>query len=205
MKTIIFIITLLATNFNQVALASTIDGGLEVQELLTTEDLRIVDEIQSLMKSRRNKLTNKNFGQVEPFLGLPMRYPTFPHQQADSSIGLALLHNGQPIVLFGPNTAMQLGNNLMGFFIQHEYAHHDLGHTRLNPAFVKRTVIEAQADCQAAKNIIGYGLGRIIPEVVQWHASQGCQYDPRTPLENLNISHPCGTQRAQIIKQCSGM
>lgn len=203
MKTITFLVTLVALFSIKNIKANGIDSGVSNQNLLTTEDLRIVDEVQELMSESKKSVKLKNFGNKEPFLGLPMRYPTFAHPQADSSIGLALLHNGQPIVLFGPNAAMQLGNNLMGFFIQHEYAHHDLGHTRLNPAMVKRTIVEAQADCQAAKSIIAYGLGHIIPQVIQWHAQQGCQYDPRTPLENLNISHPCGTQRAEIISQCS--
>jgi len=205
MKNLIFLFVLLTSVLTLNAKATIVDGGLDTQELLTTDDLRIVDEIQDLIKIENKQIKNKNFGQREPFLGLPMRYPTFAHPQADSSIGLALMHNGQPVVLFGPNAAMQLGNNLMGFFLQHEYAHHDLGHTRLNPAMVKRTIIEAQADCQAAKSIISYGYGHIIPQVIQWHAQQGCQYDPSIPLENLNISHPCGTQRAQIIKQCAGI
>lgn len=203
MKTLALLVTLTALFSAQNVTASGIGTGIDPQNLLTTEDLRIVDEIQDMVKESKKSLKTKNFGNREPFLGLPMRYPTFAHPQADASIGLALLHNGQPIVLFGPNIAMRLGNNIMGFIIQHEYAHHDLGHTRLNPAMVKRTIIEAQADCQATKSMISYGLGHIIPQVVNWHAQQGCQYDPRTPLENLNISHPCGTQRAQIIQQCA--
>lgn len=167
-----------------------------------TQELNIYNSVQNLLQSR-SKSMNKAFGENDPFLGLPMRYPTFPHAAAENNIALAAIHNGRPIVLWGPSAARNLGPILMGFFMQHEYAHHDLRHPIRND--IPSAVKEADADCRAAQTLVEYGMTNVIPVVVSWFASQGCNYDPRTPIQNVSDSHPCGTQRSQIISQCAGM
>lgn len=166
----------------------------------TTDELGIFDSIDELISP---KIVNKNFGGEEPFLGLPMRYPTYAHPQAESQGALALFHNGAPIVLWGPQVAQMRGRNVMGFIIQHEYAHHDLRH--LLRQDVPSAVKEAEADCQATKSIIRYGMGHILPEVVASMQAMGCEYDPRMPISMVQSSHPCGIQRAGIIRQCANM
>lgn len=187
-----------------------------------TKELNIYDSVEKLMspvkKTRISNPTNRlglrvdingdgfdDGPQSEPFLGLPMRYPTFPHPNADNNIALALIHNGRQIVLWGPNTARNLGPQIMGFFMQHEFAHHDLEHTTGTRNHLTSAQKEAESDCQAAQALVEYGRSDVIPEVVNWFARQGCYYDPGTPIEHVQSSHPCGTQRANIVRQCAGM
>lgn len=142
-------------------------------------------------------------GPRDPFIGLPARYPIFFTPAANANISIATMQYGRPIVLVGPQTAMALGPNIMGFFMQHEYAHHDLRHIIRND--VNSASKEAEADCQAAQALVRYGREDIIPQVVSWFDSQGCNYNPATPLQNVAEDHPCGTQRAQIVRECSQM
>lgn len=177
------------------------ESSFEHELVQDTQDLNIYDSVEKLLHP---KLTTKSFGpQQEPFLGLPMRYPTFAHPQAEQNIAQAFLHDGQPIVLFGPQAAMNLGSNIMGFFIQHEYAHHDLRHPLRND--IPSAIKEADADCNAAKSLVQSGMGQVIPQVVGWFQARGCNYNPSTPIQFVTDSHPCGTQRAAIIRQCAGM
>lgn len=173
----------------------------DAEELeLDTHDLGIYNDIEKLINKSKT-IKNKSFGQVEPFLGLPMRYPTFPHQAAEANIGIATSQNGMPIVIYGPYVAQQLGPLIMGFFMQHEYAHHDLRH---NPNMgINSATREAQADCQAAKVLAQNGRTDAIMTTINWFQSQGCNYDPRISTQFVTDSHPCGAQRAQIIYQCA--
>lgn len=201
MKTLLLAALLTTTAFGASTFAH--EGHEEgFQDLFQdTEEAQIYDSVNELMSTKAPKLMTKNFFQAEPFLGLPMRYPTYPHPAADNNIGIATSHNGMPVVLFGPNTANRLGPVIMGFFMQHEYAHHDLRH---NPNMsINSATREAQADCRAAQTLKGYGMAHIIPQVAQWFYAQGCHYDPSTNTMNVTDSHPCGVQRAQILQQCA--
>lgn len=171
---------------------------------LDTDELKIYDDVEELIREQESEGSiEKGYSQPGPFLGLPMRYPVYAHPAANQATALATVHNGMPIVLFAPMAPQRLGRNIMGFVLQHEYAHHDLRHLFRNNE--SSAMKEAEADCQATRELVNNGLRNIIPEVVNFWQSQGCHYDPRTPINQVRASHPCGTQRAQIIKQCAGM
>lgn len=195
------LLTLALLSTNSFAHEGEFDGSFDGDLVTDTKDLRIYDDVQTLMNKDKGGLKIKNFGQVEPFLGLPMKYPTMPHPMADRNIGLATFHNGMRVVLFGPNVAMQLGANIMGYFIQHEYAHHDLNHNA--NMSVNSATREGQADCQAAKELKRYGRTDVIGQVIQWYSAQGCHYDPNINTMYVQDSHPCGIQRARILQQCA--
>lgn len=190
-----------------------------------TQELGFYDEIENLMNQRPErsfKTTAKNKKgslsarldmnfdgfddgpQLEPFLGLPMRYPSFPNAYIAGTMGQATLHRGIPVVLWSIQDAEMNGSIVMGFFMQHEFAHHDLGHGR-QPTNRTSAMREADADCNATKTLIAQGRGDVLQTIVQWFDMRGCNYDPRTPVTSVSDSHPCGTQRAQIIRECSRM
>lgn len=213
----------LITTSNQVSACLNEDGHQHTSNGLsmkTTEDLGFYDEVENLMGQRpvrTAKLLKKNLlstrldmnfdgmddgPQFEPFLGLPMRYPSFPNDFIGGTMGQAILHRGVPVVLFSTQDARANGPIVMGFFMQHEFAHHDLGHGRM-PTNSSSAMREADADCRATKTLIAQGRADILGTVIQWFEMRGCNYDPRMPISSVGDSHPCGTQRAQIIRNCS--
>ncbi|GEM_PF-6134973 len=194
------LLTLLTLSLSPSVSATSIEEHDHSYHEQNTDEVGIYDEIEELLSKRRTN-KNVNFGQPGPFLGLPMKYPVIAHMQAEPNIAQALHHNGQPIVLFGPNVARNLGPNIMGFFLQHEYAHHDRGHLRNRMG--NNAAKEADADCIAAKTLVNAGKGFVINEVSNWFSSQGCNYNPSIPVQNVTQSHPCGIQRANIIQQCA--
>jgi hypothetical protein len=174
-------------------------------EIKTTEELGIYVSVQKMVEDREYEGSMKNYGNQqrrEPFLGLPMRYPVFPHPGANNQIAVATTHNGRPIVLFGPQAAMKMGREFMGFTMQHEFAHHDLGHLSRYGNQNSATK-EANADCRATKALLQYGMQHIVQHTARVQAGQGCRYNPNTPLHMVRESHPCGAQRARIIQNCA--
>lgn len=169
-----------------------------------TQAINIYEDIDAMMFSAKNKFNfgnpfggNGGQGGRDPFIGLPMRYPVISHMSAEQQMAKAIYHNGQPIVVYGPMAARRLGANIMGFVMQHEYAHHDHRHMTSTP------MNEKVADCQATKVLVQKGYQHIVQEVIQFWAREGCHYNPNTPLYMVRQSHPCGTQRAQYISQCA--
>lgn len=197
-------------------------GHSGMNSIPDTHELGIFDDIETLVSQEKvnsSKRAKKgglaarldmNFDgiddgpQKEPFLGLPMRYPSFPTDRIPGNIGQATIHMGRPVVIWSVQDAQAYGPIIMGYFMQHEFAHHDLGHGRMpnnqNPA-----MREADADCNAAKSLVAQGMGHILPQVIGWFNNRGCNYDPRTPIAYVTDSHPCGVQRAQVVSQCAGM
>lgn len=195
MKTTLKLLTTLTiTMMLSTAAQATMDHSHD--DIPTTQELGVYDEIQELVEKSSTK--NKMFGAPGPFIGLPMRYPVFPNPQAEQQTAVAANHNGQKIVLYGPMAARRLGPAVMGYVLQHEYAHHDLGH--MGGSVATR---EADADCYAAKSLVSAGRMNIVGQSINYHRSQGCNYNPNTPIYMVNQSHPCGTQRANILNTCS--
>ena len=180
----------------------------EVENLMNQRPVKTVKAIKALKKNLIDARLDMNFDgmddgpQFEPFLGLPMRYPSFPNDFIGGTMGQAILHRGVPAVLYSTQDAQANGPIVMGFFMQHEFAHHDLGHGRM-PTNSSSAMREADADCRATKTLIAQGRADVLGTIIQWFEMRGCNYDPRMPLSSVGDSHPCGTQRAQIIRNCS--
>jgi hypothetical protein len=136
---------------------------------------------------------------LDPFLGLVERYPIVYNDIAIQRGGAQATfdNRGNRIVIVSPQFLSTISNNVAGAVLQHEYCHHDMGHTTVT------IQDEASADCCAAGALAAAGRKDVIEEWVESLAAEGCSYDPTTPLDEVNRSHPCGTQRAVIAQECA--
>lgn len=137
---------------------------------------------------------------VEPFFGLPIRWPTYYH---DSAIamggGMATIVNGQRVVVMSPTWIGNVGPLIAGAVLQHEYCHHDNSYSPIS------AVREADADCCSAKHMAMAGRVDAITATAQYLEKGGCNYDPNLPIELTPGTHPCGIQRKFIVLKCGGL
>jgi hypothetical protein len=141
--------------------------------------------------------------QLDPFIGLPVRWPTFMNEISYKyGGGFATYDNsGRPVVFISQARHAQVGDLIMGAILQHEYCHHEI------PVYPTVALKEASADCCSAGYLAKGGeYGRAALEaIIDLHYSEGCSYNPNIPLDQIPASYPCGIQRARILKQCSGI
>lgn len=117
-------------------------------------------------------------------------------------VAVASWDQGGPVIYVNP-AAMNAAGHAARFFMQHELAHHGLGHVvsmvmgdpRTQNAWLRQGM-ELAADCAAARRLATQGDWQALQSAVALFSSQG--FGAATPL------HPAGAQRAQTIRQCAG-
>lgn len=114
-----------------------------------------------------------------------------------SDLAMATIHNGQPAIYVSPALDL-LSPTLQEWVIEHEMAHHRLGHVAaiitsggyLHPAY--RRAQEADADCFAARAFVTKDMAHKLGEVIDFYQSL-----PPT------IDHPLPEWRRAQITECA--
>jgi hypothetical protein len=153
-----------------------------------------IEEIERYLR------TTHDHSQGDPFFGLPIRWPTYFDDSAMSmGGGMATTVNKQRVVVMSPKWVDMVGALVAGAALQHEYCHHDNSYSPIS------AVREADADCCAARHMARAGRTDGIWAVARYFGKDGCNYDPKLPIELTPASHPCGTQRENIVLRCGGL